>query len=142
MIKQSHTLARERVVAEAIAPVATELRLVEPADYVAFIRLESFASLADLVASAAELFFMPGTLKLGHGGEAHLGWDSGPKIALDLELRPQGATVWFTLHLESDRAGVEVNYVSFAQPDADPDANTLFLAQALDHARIRKTEPA
>ena len=31
-------------------------------------------TVSDLVDSAAELFFMPGTLKLGHGGEAHLGW--------------------------------------------------------------------
>lgn len=142
MIKQSHTLARERIVADAIAPVAAELRLVEAADYVAFIRLEHFASLADLVASAAELFFVPGALKLGHGGEAHVAWGEAPKIALDLELRPFGATVWFTLHLQAERAGVEVNYVSFDRPDPDAEANTRFLAHALEHARIRRTEPA
>ena len=48
--------------------------MVDVADYIAFIRLEHFACLSDLVDSAAELFFMPGTLRLGHGGEAHVDW--------------------------------------------------------------------
>lgn len=142
MIKQSHSAARERLVAAVVAPVAAELRLVDPADYVAFIRLEQFAALADLVASAAELYLMPGALRLGPGGEAHLDWNGRPRIALDLELRPGGATVWFTLHLEADRAGVEVNYVSFERPDADPDRNTQFLADALERAQIKPREPA
>ena len=68
--------------------MVAELRLVDVADYIAFIRLEHFATVSDLVDSAAELFFMPGTLRLGHGGEAHVGWSEPPRIVLDLELRP------------------------------------------------------
>ena len=34
----------------------------------------------DLVDSAAELFFMPRTVRLGHGGEAHVGWSEPPRI--------------------------------------------------------------
>ena len=142
MIKQSHSAARERLVAEVVAPVAAELRLIDAADFIAFIRLEHFSSLADLVASAAELYFMPGAVTLGQGAEAHVDWDAAPRIALDLQLRPRGATVWFTLHLEAGRAGVEVNYVSFDRPDPDPEKNTEFLARALEDARILRTEPA
>ena len=85
---------------------------------------------------------MPGTLKLGHGGEAHVGWTEPPRIVLDLELRPAGATVYFALSLDAFSASVEVNYVAFDRPDPDPKRNTAFLETALEGARIRKTEPA
>ena len=84
---------------------------------------------------------MPGTLKLGHGGEAHVGWTETPRIVLDLELRPAGATVYFALSLDALTASVEVNYVAFDRPDPDPKRNTAFLETALEQARIRKTEP-
>ncbi len=140
MIRQKHTASREAIVAEAIKDVVGELRLVDVADYIAFIRLEHFSTVSDIVDSAAELFFMPGTLKLGHGGEAHVGWAEAPRIVLDLELRPAGATVYFALSLEDARASVEVNYVSFDRPDTDPLHNTAFLVDAIDRARIKRTE--
>ena len=140
MNRQPHSACREAIVADAIKDVVGELRLVDVADYVAFIRLEHFSTVADIVDSAAELFFMPGTVRLGHGGEAHVGWSEPPRIVLDLELRPSGATVYFALSLEDEVASVEVNYVAFDRPDPDPQRNTAFLVDAIDRARIRKTE--
>ena len=61
MNRQPHTLSREVIVARAIEQVVAELRLIDVADYIAFIRLEHFACLSDLVDSASELFFVPGT---------------------------------------------------------------------------------
>jgi hypothetical protein len=140
MNRQPHAASRETIVAEAIKEVVGELRLVDASDYIAFIRLEHFATVSDIVDSASELFFMPGTLKLGHGGEAHVGWSEPPRIVLDLELRPPGATVYFALILEDERAAVEVNYVAFDSPEADPTLNTAFLVDALERCRIRRTE--
>ena len=140
MDRQPHSLHREIVVAEAIKEVVSELRLVDLADYVAFIRLEQFANVADLVDSAAELYFIPGTLKLGNGGEVHLGWSGQPKVVLDLELKPSGAKVYFTLSLTDEHASVDVNYVSFDRPSPDPDKNTAILEAVLADARIRKTQ--
>lgn len=141
MIRQQHALSREAIVAKAIEEVVAELRLVEVADFIAFIRLEHFACLADLVDSAAELFFMPGTLRLGHGGEAHVGWSGEPRIVFDLELKAGGATVYFALSLTDQAATVDVNYVSFDTPDPNPEVNTAFLAAAIERARIRKADP-
>ncbi len=141
MIRQPHASSREIIVAQSVREVVGELRLVDVADYIAFIRLEHFATVSDIVDSAAELFFMPGTLRLGHGGEAHVGWAELPRIVLDLELRPAGATVYFALSLTAVSASVEVNYVSFDRPDPDPSRNTAFLETALEQARIRRTEP-
>jgi hypothetical protein len=141
MNRQSHSSARERLVADAIKEVVSELRMVDVGDYVAFIRMERFANVSDLVDSAAERYFMPGTLKLGHGGEAHLGWSGEPKIVLDLELRPRGATVYFKLAMSADTAAVDVNYVAFEDCAATPTENTAFLGAALESARIRRSEP-
>lgn len=142
MIRQPHASSREVIVANAIRDVVGELRLVDVADYIAFIRLEHFACISDLVDSAAELYFMPRTLRLGNGGQVHVGWAETPRIELDLELRPRGATVYFTLTLGASEAGVEVNYVAFDDPDPDPENNTAFLAAAIEQARLRRTEPA
>ncbi len=142
MDRQPHAYSREVIVARAIEQVVVELRLIDVADYIAFIRLEHFACLADLVDSASELFFMPGTLKLGHGGEAHVDWSGAPRIVLDLELRPRGATVYFQLTLTEHDANVVLNYVSFEQPDENPSRNTAFLQAALDDARLRRGDRA
>jgi hypothetical protein len=142
MDRQAHSGDREIIVAKAIENVVAELRMVDVADYVAYIKLERFANISDLVASAAELYFMPGTLRLGHGGEARICWAAPPQIVLDLELRPRGATIYFTLALSDKHAEIDVNYVSFDEPGSDPDANTNFLAAAIADARIRKTSAA
>jgi len=139
MNRQPNSIDREIVVAEAIKDVVSELRMVDVADYIAFIRLERFSSIADIVQSASELYLMPGTLLLGHGGDARVAWEAKPSIMLDLELRPAGACVYFTLHMGDEAAAVEVNYVSFDSPAEDPDANTAYLADALKNARIRKS---
>ncbi len=142
MIRQSHTEARELIVSEAMKEVVRELRMVEVADYIAFIRLEHFACVADIVDSAAELYFMPGAVRLGNGGEARVGWGEAPTISLDLELRPRGATVYFTLTLADHMATVVVNYVSFDKPDPCPEKNTAFLGNAISEARMRKPVPS
>jgi hypothetical protein len=142
MNRQPHSSTREIIVANAIKEVVSELRLVDVGDYIAYIRLERFASVADLVDSAAELYFEPGTVRLGHGGEAHVSWSHAPRIVLDLELRPMGVTVYFALTMTAKHASVEVNYVSFDNASPDPLENNAFLEAALERARIRKSEPA
>ncbi|TPL92459.1 hypothetical protein [Mesorhizobium sp. B2-3-12] len=141
MNRQPHAKSREIIVASAIEQVVAELRLIDVADYIAFIRLEHFACLSDLVDSAAELFFKPGTLRLGHGGEAHVDWSGSPRIVLDLELRPPGVTVYFQLTLSETGNTVAVNYVSFEKPGEDPEHNTALLEAVVEEARIRKVEP-
>jgi hypothetical protein len=141
MNRQPHANSRELIVAEAIEPVVGELRLIEVADYIAFIRLEHIACLSDLVDSAAELYFHPGTLRLGHGGEAHVDWNGSPRIVLDLELRPRGVTIYFQLTLTGQGTSVVVNYVSFEKPGETPEHNTALLEGAIDEARIRRPEP-
>lgn len=141
MNRHPHSPARDVIVANAIRPLADELRMIDVADYVAFIKLESMASIADIVETAAELYFMPGTLQLGHGCEAHVPWSGDPRIVLDLELRPEGAAVYFTLALTAASAAVAVNYVAFDDPAEDPQDNSDYLQQTLAAASIARARP-
>ena len=99
------------------------------------LRFECYGNLADLVSSAAELYFLPGTVNFGAGGDYSLDWGTEPEVTLDMELRPQGVTVYEKLLLQKDTAGVEVTHVAFNNPSADPDDNTAFLRKSLQEAR-------
>ncbi|WP_438753726.1 hypothetical protein [Pararhizobium sp. O133] len=141
MKKCEYSEQREKIVAEAIRPVATELRLIDAADFIALLRFESHASLTDLVSSAAELYFLPGTVNFGIGGNYKLDWDCVPEITLDLELKPDGVTVYAQLALGKDTAGLEINHIAFQTPSTDPDENTAFLADSLNAAKFVRSYP-
>jgi len=69
MKKTAHSAEHEKIVAEALSPVATELRMIDAADLVSLLRYERWGNISDLVASAAELYFLPGTVNFGTSGE-------------------------------------------------------------------------
>lgn len=129
----------EKIVADAMRPVASELRLVDAADLIALLRFERHRDLAELVAESAELFFMPGTVCLGIGGDYHLEWSGEPKIVLDLELKPRGVTVYLRLTLKDETGGVEIDHIEFDNPSADPEENAAFLAAAIGRAAFVPT---
>nr|WP_316652314.1 hypothetical protein [uncultured Gellertiella sp.] len=135
MKKCTFSATREQIIAEAISPIATELRMIDAADLISMLRFEYHASLADLVSSAAELFFHPGTVNFGAGGDYVLDWNGQPEVTLDLEIKPKGLTVYARLVLKDQQAGIDINHIAFSEPSEDPDANTAFLKQSLAEAR-------
>ena len=142
MMKCPYSTEREKIVAEALRPVATELRLIDAADLVSLLRYERWGNLADLVSSAAELYFLPGTVRFGVGGDYTLDWDSTPEILLDLEIKPDGVSIYAKLSLTDELAGVEISHIAFQQPSANQDENTAFLARSLQKARFVVKPPS
>lgn len=138
MMKQASkwTFEREKALGHGIRELASELRMVEPTDYVAFVRAERFANIANLVASSAELFFKPGTISFGQSGEVDLKWGEPPSIVLDMEFRHLHVNVYFRLVLEARRAGVEITYLNFEGASDVPDDNTRRLVEAIADARL------
>ena len=65
---KDYTCDREKALADGIKEVASELRLIDAADFVAFIRTEQFANIGNLVSSSTELYFKPDTIKFGLSG--------------------------------------------------------------------------
>jgi len=138
MLKQGRDYSRERekALAEGLREVASELRLIDPADYIAFIRTEQFGNLRNLVNSSTEMFFRPGTIQFGQSGEIELLWCDTPTVALDMEFHNMNVSAYFRLLLRSAHAAIEINYVSFEGGSADPDENTRRLIEAIADARI------
>jgi hypothetical protein len=141
MKKCPYSAQREKILAEAISPVATELRLLDAADLISLLRFEHYSSIADLVASAAELFFHPGTVNFGLGGSYVLEWGGQPQVVLDLEIKPRGVTVYAQLTLAEDQAGIEINHIAFQDVSGNPDQNTAFLEKSLQEARYSTRAP-
>jgi hypothetical protein len=138
MKKCNYSLEREKILAKAITPVATELRLLDAGDLISLVRLECFGSIADLVSSAAELYFHPGTVNFGAGGEYRLEWDGQPEVVLDLEIKPRGVSIYARLTLADKTAAVEIDHIAFQHPSEDPEENTRFLSRSLHEARFVK----
>ena len=136
MKKCTYSTEREEIVAQAISPVATELRLLDAGDLISLLRLECYSSLADLVSSAAELYFHPGTVSFGAGGDYKLEWSGQPEVVLDLEIKPRGVSVYARLTIADQKAGLEIDHISFQEPSDDPDDNTAFLAKSLQEAKF------
>lgn len=139
MKKCSYSADREQIIAEAISPIASELRLIDAADLISMLRFECYSSLADLVASASEMFFHPGTINFGAGGDFVLDWNNHPEVTLDLEIKPKGLTVYARLLLKDLEAGIEINHIAFQEPSDDPEINTAFLRKSLEEARYSRS---
>ena len=122
MLRQgnSYTLEREKALADGLRDVAAELRLIDAADLVAFIRTEQFANIANLVNSSTELYYKPGTLSFGRSGDIDLKWGGTPTISLDMEFHHVQVSVYFRLLLEALQAGIEIDYINFERAAPTP----------------------
>ena len=99
----------------AFEPVAAELRLIDVADFIAYIHAEKFANIQDIVNSSVELFFKPGTLSFGWGAEFELDWNSLPVITLDMEFQHRSVWLVFKLSLRALQTNVTVEHLSLGK---------------------------
>jgi len=129
--------AHERILADAMVDVATELRLADPAELLIMIRSDQEANIADLVNSSSELFFKAGSLRYGLAARYELRWESTPSVRLDMEFRHAEVTVFFRLTIGRARGGVEVIDIIIDDAEAtDSETSQMRLAQAIADARV------
>lgn len=113
MLAQDICLELEPHVAAAIARLAAELRLVDIGDYIAYLRMEQFGCIADIVREASELYFTPGFIEFGMDGEASADWGAAPEVTLMLVINSARAKAHVALKLCTDHAEVKLGYVNF-----------------------------
>ena len=144
-MKVSHMLSGQRddhvelpanALGTAFEPVAAELRLVDVADFVAYIHAEKFANIQDIVNSSVELFFKPGTLSFGWDAEFELDWNSVPVITLDMEFRHRSVWLVFKLILRALQTNVAVEHLSVGKTSGDPRQEMAALIAAIADARL------
>lgn len=125
--------AVEVTLGASLKDLASELRLIDAADFAAFIRIGQMANLRSLVHSSAELHFKPGALELAEVGEIELGWFQPPLITLPMKFRYGGVRVYFRLRLAALSAAVEVESIT-AEDGAQGEELNRMLKNALQEA--------
>ena len=143
MLAQDICLELEPHVASAIASLAAELRLVDISDYIAYLRMERFSCIADIVRDAAELYFTPGFVEFGMDGEVAAEWGAAPEVTLMLVINSARAKAHVALKLCTDHAEVKLGYVNFAAAfEARHDRVRLFLDDIADNMTgMRRLSP-
>ncbi|MBC8130930.1 MAG: hypothetical protein H7Y08_11500 [Rhizobiaceae bacterium] len=135
-LRNKHTAERERLLADGIAQVVSELRLVDVVDYVAFLRMEQLGNIADIVNSSSQLYLKTGTLRFGNEGDVHLAWGGAAAIDLAMEFHHQGVTAHFRLGLTAATASVTITFIAFEETEVDPEVNTDQLRAAIEAAKL------
>ena len=130
------TVEREMMLGEAMRHVATELRLIDILDMIAFVRLERFANVESLVNASTELYFAPGTLRFGHSAEVEMSWSNAPILCFDMIFENMGVTIYFRMFLGSKDAAVAIDYVEMSNRQGDANQNSLQIAKALREAQL------
>lgn len=128
---------QEMMIAKQIATIISELRLVDPADFIAYIHESHYGNIADIIDAATELHFYPQTLRFRNGGSYQLAWDTQPTISLDMEFSNDGVTAYFQLIISPDGFGIELDNVIFEDPH-DEVSDRHRLLNALNKARIKR----
>lgn len=128
---------RERIIADALVDVASELRLTDAAELVTLIRNDHAANIADLVNSSTELFFKSGTLRYALFASVKAPWDGPPVIALDMEFRHAMVSAFFRLTIGQRLASVEIMDILFDEQGLTERAKARRLSAALRGARAR-----
>ncbi len=137
--RERRPLERERIIADALVDVATELRLTDAAELLVMIRNDHAANIADLVNSSTELFFKSGTLRYALSASYSAPWDETPVVALDMEFRHAMVSAFFRLTIGQRRAGVEIIDILFDEHGLDDRAKAERLSAAFESARLETT---
>lgn len=131
-----HLPGAEKIIAENIVDVATELRLADVSDLMHFIRCDQTANIEDIVNSSTELYFKNGTLKYALAAGCSVRWDASPTILLDMEFRHAAVSVFFRLVLSQSRAAVQIIDIFFDEIGLDRGAMIDKLINAVGDAKL------
>jgi len=133
----------EKILAENVAEVASELRLVNVVDLIAYVRGERSTTLDDIVNSSAELYFKPGAVRYAWSAELDVLWESLPSVTLNMEFRWSGTTAFFCLRLGATQAGIALQHMAFDDCAGQDDPAGRFaraMADARRQPRRRRAE--
>ncbi len=135
--RQRGALERERIIADALVDVASELRLTDAAELILMIRNDHAANIADLVNSSTELFYKTGTLRYALSASFKAPWDATPVVAIDMEFRHGMVSAFFRLTIGQRRAAVEIIDILFDERGLDDRTKAERLLAAFRSARVR-----
>lgn len=128
-------LEYEKIIAEGMKDVASELRLVDAHNLVAMIQSGQEGAIADVVNSSTELFFKSGTLQYALSSNCSVRWNETPVVQIDMEFLHDRVSAYFRLVIAGKRAGVDLIRL-FVEEDLERPEQAERLARAIANARI------
>ncbi|KZL24851.1 hypothetical protein PsAD37_02510 [Pseudovibrio sp. Ad37] len=133
---KSEDVLREALIANAMKPIAAELRLCDLSSLARHILSNEAANLTDLLESSSELYFKPDTLTYAGTSSIDLNWNGDVIVCLHMKFVNDGVSVMFHLFLLALNSAVDVKFIAFEQPSEDPQENTKRLETALADASV------
>jgi hypothetical protein len=127
---------RSAALTDSLEKFLQEMRLVDPGDLIAYARLTKYPNIADIVSSAAELSFAPGSLAFGWNANVNVRWDAPPLVMLDMEFRHKGVTAFFCMTFEKSDIKIVLQRAAFDGQHGDSDEATQAFVEALSNARF------
>jgi hypothetical protein len=134
-IANEHIHACEKILGEGLMEVARDLRQVDAADLVAWLRGHRFGNVAALIASSAELVFKEGTLRFALSGTADLAWSGTLSIELDMEFHDAAIDCYFRLYLFDASIAVGITYLAVNGAPCTSRHGAICFARAIRTAR-------
>ncbi|MDD7909021.1 MULTISPECIES: hypothetical protein [Pseudovibrio] len=130
---------REALLAEAVRPVAAELRLVDLTCLARHILGNETANISDLIESSAELSFKEGTLTYAGTSTIDLNWGGDQSICFHLNFQNKGVKVMFELFLLPLKSAVDVKFIAFDRIQDDIADNSQRFTEALEDALVKRS---
>lgn len=103
----------ESFVARALSRLAAELRLVDIGDYIAYLRMERYSCVADIVHNAADFYFTPGFVEFAMDGETTADWGRSPEVTLRLVINSARGIAHVAMRLCDHHAEVKLDFVDY-----------------------------
>ena len=129
-------LACERALAELLRAVLAELVFTDAGLLMASIHAGKTDVIEDMLASCAERSLKPDALRYGGHALVRADWGEAPTVSLAMELTHAALTVYFSIVLDPNSVGVEIDSVLFHTPARAEEDFVATLSAALLETRI------
>lgn len=98
----------ECLLAHAIKRFIAELCLTNAGTMISYICADQHDNIEDIIASSAELFTTPGSLRYAQHAEIDLEWGQAPLVTIDMQLCHPGLTTFFRIVFDDRFVGVDI----------------------------------
>ena len=129
------------LLAESLKGVADDLRTIDLADIVSYIRFGSYATIEDLLQSSTELFFKQGVLSFAWTAGVEMAWGELPTVTVGMEFHHRSVSVFFDLSLRACDESVTVCGILFDEPVRESCEKVARLCEAIEEARLPERSP-
>lgn len=130
-------LAAERLVADGLSPLLSELRMIDLSVLVDQVTHGRHGCLHDIVETAAETHYAPGFVRYDGDADMVLEWDHAPMLSIAIALRDGALDARIKLLLRRGDGAIELQRLAPDQPiDRQTPVTGAQLADALGRNRL------